>query len=162
MRALTIAYFCLLRRICGHVNFHTQYSLDGDCTFREGTVATFVCTHTPCTGINTFFYDSTKVYDCTGSTCSTLNTDNGTFTFSNDKQCGTYTWVINRVKMEHDGKVFQCTGGSTNANCKATVKGATSNGYHQYSVFWWPQIVNSLLCIHLLCQRIITKTAKMF
>lgn len=106
------------------LSFVVHNSIDGHWRFREGSNITFVCTIKPYTGVLSFIYNLSSVYECTGSYCTITENNKEEFTFEENIVNGEFTWTVSPVKMSHNGKQFQCSDGLNVNNITAVVEGS--------------------------------------
>lgn len=90
------------------LTFEVVNNGDGEWSFPEGSHVTLVCTYRPYRGIHRFVFNSRIVSACTGTLCTTLDNDQGGFSFKHDTDSGIFTWTINTVYLKYNNMSFVC------------------------------------------------------
>lgn len=103
-----ILLFCKFYFSLEFLTFEVVNNGDGEWSFPEGSHVTLVCTYRPYRGIHRFVFNSRIVSACTGTLCTTLDNDQGGFSFKHDTDSGIFTWTINTVYLKYNNMSFVC------------------------------------------------------
>lgn len=103
-----ILLFCKFYFSLEFLTFEVVNNADGEWSFPEGLHVTLVCIYRPYRGIHRFVFNSTIVSACTGTFCTTLDNDQGGFSFKQDTDSGIFTWTINTVYLKYNNTSFIC------------------------------------------------------